>query len=160
MNKFYRFAEWLWSKKDREVAFRISTLTESNSHDDETLPSPPLSRIEAETLFRHLENLHLVYPVPDPQGGTAFLINKTRPHEWENEISELKKPKWRRSSVFTIAAKGVGIIFLGYVGAVIEKHVDKLSKGPLKPPVEEPANSKERSVSDPLKTIPNSPKTN
>ena len=52
MNEFYRFAEWLWSKDDFEKAFRVSTLTESNSHADQTLPSPPLTRIEAELVNR------------------------------------------------------------------------------------------------------------
>ena len=115
MNKFAPFANWLWTKKDVENAFRITTLTKDNSIDP-TLPSPPLSTIESLTLFKHLEDLKLVYPHPDPEGGTAYLINKVKSSEWKMEISELKKHAWQKSGVWIGALKLIGIVFLGYLG--------------------------------------------
>ena len=101
------FVAWLWSKRDLEHAFFPSTLTEDNK--DDTLPRPALSQPEAEEVFRHLEDLKLVFPVA-ANGGTAYSINKLKPHEWDDAERELRKPKWKRSK--TLRQCGIFILWV------------------------------------------------
>ena len=108
------------------MPFFPSTLTESHLQDDK-LPRPPLSQIEAEGIFKHLEDLKLVFPM-EINGHTAYAINETKPHEWEAAISELRKPKWKRSK--TLLAIGAFIVWIlsliisGFIGGVSRKAAD------------------------------------
>jgi hypothetical protein len=121
------FTEWLWSKKGNNLAFFPNTLTNSNLS-DQSLPRPTLSPVEAEGLFRYLEEQRLVFPKETSQ-GTAYCLNEMKEREWTEVIKDLKKPKWLRSKSLKITGKILLFILCafigGYLGRVAEKMVDK-----------------------------------
>lgn len=68
-------------------------------------------------MFKFLIEKDLIYPATN-NGNTVYLMNEVKETEWEDAISELRKPKWKRSKTF----KGVGKIMVwiaSWISAVI-----------------------------------------
>jgi len=112
-NRFLPFARWIWSKRNLDVAFRQSTVTQDNVAADASLPLPPLSGLEAIQFFRFLEDKELIFPLKgDPN---AYAVNAVETYKWEKIFEELGKPDWKRSWWFERFKSG----FMFFVIAII-----------------------------------------
>lgn len=116
MNKFTPFVKWLWLKRDTPAIFRTSTLTESNRREDPSLPVPPLTFIEAETLFRFLARKELVF---FDQPTDAFIINKIESYRWAELIEDLETPEWKRSKWFKRLTNGSWFVVVAIVSGIL-----------------------------------------
>ena len=79
MNKVKEAAQWMWEHRGQDIWWRPPVLTSSNP--DKTAPS--LSVVEAESLFRILDEKALIFPFVHPTDKkTAYLINELKEEEW------------------------------------------------------------------------------
>jgi hypothetical protein len=126
MNKFAPFVEWLWSKRDVPYSFRITVLTEAALRDDPSVPRPPLSNVEAESLFKLLAEMKLVFfkDGPDP----SYLLNHVEAHRWLALIKDLKKPDWLRSWWFSKLSKSIWFIVGGLIGGFVGGYAGTMGK--------------------------------
>jgi hypothetical protein len=68
----------MWDHRGQNLWFTPTVLTPDNN--DPT--APKLSTVEAESVFRLLEEERLIFPVKHPSGFTAYLINEVKEKEW------------------------------------------------------------------------------
>jgi len=113
-NKYIKFIKWIWSKRDVDLLFRTTTLTESNVKDDPSLPTPPLTNIEATELFDFLQRNGLTTEEPEV-GKRVYRINKIEEYKWTKLIAELKLPKWKRTEWY----KNMKTVIIATITAVI-----------------------------------------
>ena len=86
MQKLRRAAEWMWDHRGQNIWWRPAVLTPINP--DTT--NPGLNIVEAESVFRMLEDQKLIFPVLNPQDQqTAYLINEIKESEWKVFIRAL-----------------------------------------------------------------------
>jgi hypothetical protein len=100
--RFAEFIEWIWSKREADRSFHVDVVTSTGTRVSE-LPQPPLSRNEAEVLFRFLEDQKLVtfHKEVESRPGKTYFLNIVEQYRWSALIRELKKPDWQRSWVYT-----------------------------------------------------------
>src|SRR2546427_7291196 len=79
MRKLKNAAKWMWDHRGQDIWWRAGALTAQNAQDQ---TAPRLSIVEAESVFRLLEEEKLIFPFKHPEGGTAYLINEVKEKEW------------------------------------------------------------------------------
>jgi len=118
-NRYLPFAKWIWSKRNLDVAFRQSTVTQDNVAADPSLPSPPLSGLEAIQFFRFLEDKELIFPLKGD--STAYAVNSVETYKWEKILKELRRSDWRRSWLWEKITSGMAFTLVavasGFLGA-------------------------------------------
>lgn len=128
---YWKFVEWIWSKRDQPYFFRTTTVIEQNREQDQTLPSPALEPIEATELFDFLAEKELVTE-KEIQGEKVFRINKIEAHKWNELIAELKTPDWKRSWIWKKTCSSsfwiITMIIAGGVGATVKESSEHLLK--------------------------------
>jgi len=151
--KYARFVEWLWSKKDIEADFHIDVLTGSNAKADTSLPLPPLTKLESQRLFRYLERIDLAIhkKIDGYYASDVYSLNTVLDYKWEETINELKKPKWQRSWWFLSFKKGIIYIvsislaaLLGAYAGFLADRLVKLTTKSQAPSMDSNSNSEEK----------------
>jgi len=122
-NKYIKFIEWIWSKKDVDSLFRITTLTKANVQNDPSLPTPPLTDLEATELFEFLQENGLTTEKPLIEKN-VYRINKIEHYKWIELIAELKRPKFKRTEWY----KNLKTILITVITAIIVTIVIHLVK--------------------------------
>ncbi|MBI1194851.1 MAG: hypothetical protein GC138_03260 [Gammaproteobacteria bacterium] len=130
MNKLRRAAQWMWDHRGQDIWWRPPVLTAANTSD---ATNPGLSTVEAESVFRLLEDEKLIFPFQHPDDKkTAYLINEVRESEWKSFLEKMSpfylyvtrplKVVFKNSWVLLIWF--LGTVIAAYLGAVILKTVE------------------------------------
>lgn len=112
--------EWLWNCRNRNIYITPLVLTTYNNQDPS---APKLSLVEAQGVFKFLSEKDLIYPVKQ-NGKTVYIMNEVKDRDWEDTISELKKPKWKQSKNI----KNIGLILLWFISLIITAFLGALFK--------------------------------
>ncbi len=87
MKKLRTAAKWIWEHRGQDIWWRPPVLTAANAQDP---TNPQLSTVEAESVFRVLEDEKLIFPFQHPSDKkTAYLINEVRTAEWEAFLQKM-----------------------------------------------------------------------
>lgn len=85
MKKLQEAAKWMWNCRSRDIWLNPSVLTSQNN--DPTVPT--LTVVEAESVFRLLEEKKLIFPIRNQYGTIAYLINEVKEKEWNEFLKEV-----------------------------------------------------------------------
>lgn len=87
MKKLRTAAQWMWDHHGQDIWWRPPALTIENVQDP---TNPHLSLVEAESVFRLLEDEKLIFPIQHPEDKrTAYLINEMRSTEWNSFLKKI-----------------------------------------------------------------------
>ncbi|MDI1320490.1 MAG: hypothetical protein PSW75_09920 [bacterium] len=129
MNKLRTAAKWMWDHRGQDIWWRPPVLTAANVQDP---TNPQLSTVEAESIFRLLEDEKLIFPFQHPADKkTAYLINEVRESEWESFLEKMSpfylyvtRPlKAVLKNGWALLIWFLGTVIAAYLGAVISKAV-------------------------------------
>jgi len=84
-SKLRTAAMWLWERRGNNLFWRPQVLSVSNP--DPT--SPKLNLVEAQSIFRLLEEKQLIFPGPASDGRMAYYINEVKEKEWNTFLNGL-----------------------------------------------------------------------
>src|SRR5260370_28445679 len=80
MKELRAAAKWMWDHHGQEIWWRPPVMTSANTQDP---TNPGLTQVEAESVFRLLEDEKLIFPFQHPTDKkTAYLINEVKQSEW------------------------------------------------------------------------------
>lgn len=130
MKKLRVAAKWMWDHRGQDIWWRPPVLTAANGQDP---TNPKLSTVEAESVFRLLEDEKLIFPFQHPvDKKTAYLINELRVAEWEAFLKNMTPSYLYVTRPLKAVFKNgwalliwfVGTVIAGYLCAVITKVVE------------------------------------
>ena len=151
--KYAKFVKWLWLKRTVQKDFHVNVLTESNAKADSSLPSPPLTQLESEDLFRFLESNKLVFLQGHvTSGGNVYSLNRVEDYKWEETIKELEKQNWKRSEWFLIVKKGILYVLSVAVAALLGAYMGFLAEKLVRTTVKSPPTEIDSKASSNSKT--------
>jgi len=78
MRKLQQAAKWMWDHRGQNTWWRSQVLTPQNP--DPT--APQLTLVEAESIFRLMEEKKLIFPSRHSDGTIVYLINEVKISEW------------------------------------------------------------------------------
>lgn len=104
---------WLWSKREEDLAFYPSTLTKSNT--DNSLPTERLTLSDSMNLFLLMEKYDLVFKM---ENG-SYLLNKVEEYKWDEFVRELTRWRWTRHWVIKSVISILSFLIATFTGGLI-----------------------------------------
>lgn len=86
MKKLRQAAKWMWEHRGQDTWWTPPVLTPLNSSDP---TAPQLTPVEAESVFRLLEEEKLIFPFKHPDNFIAYLINEVKEKEWSDFLKDI-----------------------------------------------------------------------
>jgi hypothetical protein len=123
-------AEWMWSHRGENLYWRPNVLTDSNPDPD----APKITMVEAESIFRYLEDKGLLHQGHN-NGHPAFFLEEAKTQEWESFLSEQRAhllPKkvsrsvkthskkfslWKNVVLPLLGTGGIGVIIVAIINS-------------------------------------------
>jgi len=124
MKKLRTAAKWIWNHRGQEIWWLPSVLT-----DNPDPTSPKLSSVEAESVFRLLEDEKLIFPLKHPtEMKTVYLINEVRKAEWELFLKKtnpfyLYVTRLELKCVWKFLIWLLGTVIVAYVTILVQKRI-------------------------------------
>ena len=121
----------MWEHRGQDIWWRPGVLTAQNRQDS---TAPQLTLVEAESVFRVLEDDKLIFPVKHPDGGSAYLINEVKKKEWTKFLRSISwfhvfilRPLVRIfGSAWAVFVWLLSVIIASVIGAFLQQSIAKL----------------------------------
>ena len=120
MKKLRDAAAWMWDHRGQNIWWKPAVLTPANP--DQT--NPGLNLVEAESIFRLLEDARLIFPTKHPgDESTVYLINEVREKEWTSFLKDLSPFQRYVGRPMTVLFGYPWIVIVWFISLVIASGV-------------------------------------
>lgn len=132
MKKLAQAAKWMWDHRGQDIWWKPPVLTPQNN--DSTAPG--LTLVEAESVFRLLEDEKLIFPFRH-NGSTAYLVNEVKEKEWSDFFKGINPfHRWIIrplvkvfTNVWTVIIWFISVVIAAAVGGFFSSWMQSLFQG-------------------------------